>query len=81
MVVRVWGTVNSEEVEFHKVPDQPDYWEAFVPRVKGLQDIDIWAMNDQGAVGHLWVQKRVEYHTPTVARLVLLPYVVTLVPE
>lgn len=81
MIVRVWGTINSEEVEFQPVKDEPGYWEAFVPGVKGLQDIDIWAENDRGAIGHLRVQKRVEYSTPTVARIILLPYVVTLVPE
>lgn len=81
MIIRVWGMVNSTEVEFQPIKDRPDYWEGYAPRVKGLQDIDIWAENDKGAKGHLFVQVMIEYDSPTTTRLILLPYVVTLVPR
>lgn len=61
--------------------DKPDYWEAFAPRVKGLQDIDIWAENSKGAKGHLHVQVLIEYDASTIARLIVTPYIVTLVPD
>lgn len=78
MIVRVWGTVNSAEVEFAPVKGRPDYWEGLAPQVPGLQDIEIWAENDKGARGHLQCQVLVEYHTHTMARLLILPYVVQL---
>lgn len=79
MIVRVWGIVNSTEVEFTPVPDRPGYWEGFAPRTPGLQDIEIWAENDKGACGHLQCTVQVHYHVHAVARLVLLPYIVKLV--
>lgn len=81
MIVRVWGTVNSTEVEFQPIKDRPDYWEGFAPRVKGIQDVDIWAENDRGAKGHISAQVKIEWNTPTTARLIILPYIVTLVPR
>lgn len=81
MVLRVWGMINSTKVEFHPVKDRPNYWEGFAPKIRGLQDIDIWAENDRGAKAHLNVQVKVEYNTPTTARLIIFPYIVTLVPR
>lgn len=81
MIVRVWGTINQTEVEFHPIKDRPHYWEGYGPRVKGLQDIDIWAENNKGARAHLPMQVRIEWNTPTTARLIILPYIVTLVPR
>ena len=49
MIVRVWGTVNSTEVEFTPIRDKPGYWEGYAPRVPGLQDIEIWAESSTGA--------------------------------
>lgn len=79
MIVRVWGIVNSTEVEFTPVPNRPDYWEGLAPRVDGLQEIEIWAENDKGARGHLECTVQVQYHTHTTARLLLMPYVVRMV--
>lgn len=78
MITRVWGIVNSTEVEFTPIRDRPDYWEGYAPRVPGLQDIEIWAENDKGARGHLQCTVQVQYHTHTQARLILLPYIVEL---
>lgn len=78
MIVRVWGTVNSTEVEFTPVPGRPGYWEGYAPKIPGLQDIEIWAENDKGACGHLQCTVQVHYHVHAHARLVLLPYVVSL---
>lgn len=78
MITRVWGIVNSTEVEFTPIRDRPDYWEGYAPRVPGLQDIEIWAENDKGARGHLRCTVQVQYHAHTQARLILLPYVASL---
>lgn len=79
MIVRVWGIVNSEEIEFSPVPDRPDYYEGYAKSVEGLQSIEIWAENDKGAKGHLKCQVLIEYNTKTSARLLLAPYIVRLV--
>lgn len=75
MIVRVWGTVNSTFVEFTPIPDKPGYWEGYVPRVPGIQDIEIWAESSTGARGHLQCTVQVrEAHVHTEAYLVLLPW-------
>lgn len=74
MIVRCWGEINGTHVDFTPIPDRPDYWEGYAPRVPGLQDIQIWAENDRGARGHVSVGVYVYYHTPTVARIVLSHY-------
>lgn len=79
MIIRVWGVVNSTEVEFTPIPDRPGYWEGYAPKAPGLQDIEIWAESDSGLRGHLRCEVQILYHTHTVARLVLLPYIVSLV--
>lgn len=81
MVIRVWGIINSIEVEFHPIKDRPYYWEGYAPRIKGLQNIDIWAENDRGAKGHLKTQIRIEWNSPTIARLIITPYTVTFIPN
>ncbi len=53
MIIRVWGVVNSTEVEFTPIPDRPGSWEGYAPKVPGLQDIEIWAESDSGLRGHL----------------------------
>ena len=36
MIVRVWGVVNSTEVEFTPIPDRPGYWEGTAPWNAGI---------------------------------------------
>lgn len=69
MIIRVWGVVNSTEVEFSPVPDRPGYWEGTAPRMPGLQDIEIWAESDSGLRGHLQCTVMIDYHAHTEARL------------
>lgn len=69
MIIRVWGVVNSTEVEFSPVPDRPGYWEGTAPRMPGLQDIEIWAESDSGLRGHLQCTVMIDYHAHTEVRL------------
>lgn len=69
MIIRVWGIVNSTEVEFSPVPDRPGYWEGYAPRMPGLQDIEIWAESDSGLRGHLQCTVMLDYHAHTETRL------------
>lgn len=69
MIIRVWGVVNSTEVEFSPVPDRPGYWEGYAPRLPGLQEIEIWAESDSGLRGHLQCTVMLDYHAHTEARL------------
>ena len=69
MIIRVWGVVNSTEVEFTPIPDRPGYWEGYAPRLPGLQDIEIWAESDSGLRGHLQCTVMLDYHAHTEARL------------
>lgn len=79
MIIRVWGIVNSTEVEFTPIPDRPGYWEGTAPRMPGLQDIEIWAESSTGARGHLQCTVMIDYHAHTEAHLLLLPWVARLV--
>lgn len=78
MIVRVWGIVNSTPVEFTPIPDRPGYYEGIAPRAKYFQDIEIWAENDIGAIGHLQCQILIKEYTPTTVHLLLTPYRVKL---
>ena len=69
MIIRVWGVVNSTEVEFTPIPDRPGYWEGYAPRMPGLQDIEIWAESDSGLRGHLQCTVMLDYHAHTNAQL------------
>ena len=69
MIIRVWGIVNSAEVEFTPVPDRPGYWEGYAPRLPGLQEIEIWAESDSGLRGHLQCTVMLDYHAHTEVRL------------
>lgn len=69
MIIRVYGVVNSTEVEFTPIPDRPGYWEGYAPRIPGLQDIEIWAESDSGLRGHLQCTVMLDYHAHTEARL------------
>lgn len=79
MIIRVWGIVNSTEVEFTPVSDRPGYWEGYAPRMPGLQDIEIWAESDSGLRGHLQCTVMLDYHAHAEARLLLLPWMAQLV--
>lgn len=79
MIVRVWGSINDLEVEFHPIPDRPYYWEGFGPRVEGLQNIVIWAETDGGSIRRLAVSVALSWDTDTTVRLVLMPYIVSIV--
>ena len=69
MIIRVWGIVNSTEVEFTPIPDRPGYWEGYAPRLPGLQEIEVWAESDSGLRGHLYCTVTLDYHAHTEARL------------
>ena len=69
MIIRVWGVVNSTDVEFTPIPDRPGYWEGYAPRMPGLQDIEIWAESDSGLRGHLQCTIMLDYHAHTDAQL------------
>ena len=69
MIIRVWGVVNSTDVEFTPIPDRPGYWEGYAPRMPGLQDIEIWAESDSGLRGHLQCTVMLDYHAHTDVRL------------
>lgn len=69
MIIRVWGIVNSAEVEFTPIQDRPGYWEGYAPRLPGLQEIEIWAESDSGLRGHLQCTVMLDYHAHTEARL------------
>lgn len=69
MIIRVWGIVNSTEVEFTPIPGRPGYWEGTAPRMPGLQDIEIWAESSTGARGHLKCTVVLDYHAHAEARL------------
>lgn len=69
MIIRVWGVVNSTEVEFAPIPDRPGYWEGYAPRLPGLQEIEIWAESDSGLRGHLQCTVMLDYRAHTEARL------------
>lgn len=62
MIIRVWGVVNSTEVEFTPIPNRPGYWEGYAPRLPGLQAIEIWAESDSGLRGHLQCSVMLDYH-------------------
>lgn len=81
MIIRVWGVVNAEEIEFQRVPDRPDYWEGYAPKFPGYQNVEIWAENDKGARGHLKCQVLISYENDTTVRLLVVPYFTRLISE
>lgn len=81
MITRVWGVVNSTDIEFSPVEGRDGYWEGYAPRVPGYQNVEIWAQNDEGRIGTLKCQALISYHTETTVRLIILPYYVQLAPQ
>lgn len=78
MIIRVWGIVNNVKVDFSPIKERPNYWEGYAPRIRGLQDIEIWAENDKGARGHLQCSVLIQWHTHTEVKMILSPYIVQL---
>lgn len=78
MIIRCWGIVNSTNIEFSPMEERPGYWSGIAPWQPGLQDIEIWAENDKGAIGHVNVQVGLTYldKDKTLVRLVLCPFTV-----
>lgn len=76
MIVRVWGRINSKELDFTPIADRPGYWEGYGPKNPNsyYEDIEIWAQNDLGARGHLKCQLVIREWSPTSVRLILTPY-------
>lgn len=80
MIVRVWGVVNQTEIEFTPILERPSYWEGYAPRSKGFyQDLEIWAKNDLGAIGHLKCSIIIKEWSPTTVQLLLAPYAVEVI--
>ena len=78
MIVRVWGVVNRTEVEFTQIQNKPGWYEGYAPKGLIYQDIEIWAKNDRGAIGHLKTQVVIREWSPTEVQIILTPYVVEL---
>lgn len=74
MITRVWGVINSVEVEFERVPDRPNFWQGVGPRVNGLQEIEVWAENDAGAKAYLPFAVSIKTFGPDLVTLLLSPY-------
>lgn len=74
MITRVWGVINSVEVEFERVPDRPDFWQGIGPRVDGLQQIEVWAENSSGAKAYLPFAVSIKTYGPDLVTLLLSPY-------
>ena len=81
MITRVWGVINSTNVEFNPIKGKDGYWEGYAPRIPGYQNVEIWAQNDEGRIGTLKCQALISYHTETTVRLVISPYYTQLVPS
>ena len=78
MITRVWGRINSLELEFEPLPDTPGYWTGIGPKEDIYQDIEIWAENHLGARGHLQTTIVIREYSPTQVRLMLLPFKMSL---
>ena len=81
MIVKVWGIVNNQQIDFKPLPDKVGYWYGICPRVPGLQDIECWAENDKGGRGHLKCQMYISWVNDTIARLILIPIEITLLKD
>lgn len=81
MIVKVWGIVNDQYIDFQLLPDRVGYWYGICPRVPGLQDIECWAENDKGGRGHLKCQMYISWVNDTIARLVLIPIEIKLLKD
>lgn len=78
MIVRVWGEINGEEVDFEPIPHRPGYWEGYGPRVPGLQEFEIYAENDRGGIAQLEGTVQMHWISKTKARFTLHPFVASL---
>lgn len=48
MIVRCWGEVDGERIDFSPIMDRPGHWEGYISWRPGPLDIEIWAENDRG---------------------------------
>lgn len=74
MITRVWGTINSVDVEFFRVKDRPGYWTGIGPRMANIQDIEVWAESDSGARAHMSFAISIKTYGPDHVILMLSPY-------
>lgn len=83
MIVRCWGEVDGERIDFSPIMDRPGHWEGYISWRPGPLDIEIWAENDRGAKGHIQCQVQIQYFekSDTVVRIVLCPYHIRLFAE
>ena len=81
MIVRVWGKINSQELDFTPVIDKPGYYEGYGPKNKNsfYEDIEIYAKNHLGAIGHLQCQVVIREWSPTKVQLLIAPYKIILI--
>lgn len=81
MIVRVWGSINSEEIEFSKVPDRPEYWEGIGPRSEEYQMIEIWAESSSGSIAHVDCAVSMKIYGSDKVRLLLSPFKASIIEE
>lgn len=81
MVTRVWGSINSQTIEFERVPDRDDYWEGIGPRSDDYQMIEIWAETNTGAIAHVDFAISMKIYGSDKVRLLLSPYRARIVEE
>lgn len=81
MITRVWGSINSVEIEFKKVPDREGYWEGIGPRSEEYQIIDIWAETNSGSIAHLDFAISMKIYGSDKVRLLISPYKAHLIEE
>ena len=78
MITKVWGIVNRVHVDFHEITDRPGWYEGFAPKAKIYQEIEIWAQNDLGAIGHVKTQVVIKEYSETEVIILLSPWIVEL---
>ena len=83
MIIRCWGEVEGCRIDFTPVDDRPGYWEGYSKWHPSLLDMEIWAENDRGAIGHIQCQIQIKYSEKpkTLVRIVMCPYHVRLFAE
>lgn len=81
MIIRVWGEIDGKHVDFMPLEGKEDYWYGYCDWSPDPLDIHIWAENHKGARGWLDALVQIQYldDAKTKCRLVLYPYVVSLV--
>lgn len=79
MIVKCWGEIDDERIDFQPMHDRPGYWCGYCSWRPGLLHLNIWAENQYGAVGHVDCDIQVQYdNASTKCRLILYPYKIDL---